>query len=226
MSDQLNRDKLISDFAVKDYYTGLPNHIRAISKFEGGLKEGREYDVDVMFPQCIMGKGDTWGLDEDTCALLTGLVKSVKPRVILETGTNKGRSTRAICEGLKSNGEGHIWTVDWDDMGLLRDGAIREDEMEYVTQVIGKTPDIYKEEPLCSLNGIEMAFLDGDHSYEGIKGDIEFVELHRAPICLVLVDNALDTAFMGINKFMVEYDKFRHFPLPTMSGLELIMMDR
>ena len=44
--------------------------------------------------------------------LIYALVCIEKPEVCVETGTYHGHGTRAIMEGLESNGKGHLWTVE------------------------------------------------------------------------------------------------------------------
>ena len=46
--------------------------------------------------------------------LIYALVCIEKPEVCVETGTYHGHGTRAIMEGLESNGKGHLWTVEND----------------------------------------------------------------------------------------------------------------
>ena len=46
--------------------------------------------IDYMWPNKFEGQASVWGVDEEFAACLTGMVLALKPKVILETGTNKG----------------------------------------------------------------------------------------------------------------------------------------
>ena len=177
-----------------------------------------------MFPNSLEGSLDMASVDEDFATLLQGFVMALKPRVILETGTHKGRSTRAICEGLKENGQGHIHTVDMVDYGVMASGAIRDDEKEYVTQVVGRTPDVFSEEPLKDLMGIDFAFIDGDHTRQGLIEDLQYVDAHRDNECLVLVDNARDNDWPDVEEFFSDYRDYPNFLLLTCVGTQIIQM--
>jgi hypothetical protein len=185
---------------------------------------GKLYTVDAMFPRVLEGAMDLNSVDEGTAALLKGFVMALRPNIILETGTHKGRSTRAMAEGLAFNGEGMLYTVDKDDYGLLESGAIRDHERPYVTQIIAPTPDAYTGEPLISLMGIDFAFIDGDHTREGLMEDLVYVDAHRAEECFVVVDNAKDVGWPDIEAYFSEYHTYVHFLLPTCTGLQIIHM--
>jgi len=189
-----------------------------------GSTNGQLFEVDILFPKVLEGTVDTWGIDEGMAHLLTGLVRALKPQIVFETGTHRGRSTRAIAEGLVANKFGHLWTVDPKDYGLMSSGAIREEEKEFVTQVIGSTPDVFGEEPLIDLQGIEMAFLDGAHDGEGLSRDLEYVDAHRADECLVFVDNARDGGWPEIERLFDAYETYPHLSFPTLSGTEIVQM--
>ncbi len=51
--------------------------------------------------------------------MLTGMGEALKPNTVLETGTNKGRSTRAIAQGLVANNKGLMFTVDMLDHDII-----------------------------------------------------------------------------------------------------------
>jgi predicted O-methyltransferase YrrM len=191
----------------------------------GGRKgAGSMFDVDVLFPQVLEGEVDTWGIDEAMAELLTGFVLALKPKMLLETGTHKGRSTKAIAEGMVKNDLGHLWTVDKKNYGLMSYGAIDDVQEPFVTQVVGETPEVYGIEPFLSLQGIDFAFIDGDHTREGLIEDLRYVDAHRADECLVLVDNARDEGWPEIMEYFNSYTDYPHFAMPTMCGTEIIYM--
>lgn len=199
----------------------------------------KAYAVDALFPKVIAGHTDTASIDEGSADLLYGLVRGLMPAVVLETGTHKGRSTRAIATALRDNAEitviphsytaylqwrGHVFTVDAEDHTIIASGAIPEDAATYVTPIVGWTPDVFEQAPLKDLKGIEFAFLDGDHTPEGLLGELEYVDTHRAPECLVAIDNSRDHGWPAIQQTMERYIKYPRISLGTCTGLDLIWM--
>jgi hypothetical protein len=200
--------------------------------------DGRAFATDPLFPAVLSGRADMSGLDEHSAELLYGLIRGIQPLVVLETGTHKGRSTRAIATALQANAEveiqphcftmsftpGHLYTVDAEDHGIFASGAIPPDAQKYVTPIIGWTPDVFQQDPLGTLEGIDFAFLDGDHTAEGLEAELEYVDLHRAAECWVAVDNSRDSAWPGIARTLFGYTKYPRVSLPTVTGMDLIHM--
>jgi predicted O-methyltransferase YrrM len=166
-----------------------------------------------------------WGTDEGAAHMLTGLVRALQPAVVLEIGTNWGRGTRALAEGISYYKKGHLWTVDMIDYEIHSSGALLEEQKEYVTQVVGKTPNVYFDDTsMIDMKGIDFAFLDGEHTAKGIEEDLAYVESHRSTECLVVVDNARDSQWPESAELFESYSKYPHINLPTMCGMELIWM--
>ncbi len=193
--------------------------------------------VDSLFPMAVVGQPNVTATDESACAALSGLVRAIQPKVVLETGTHRGRSTKAIVSALLANtcvwlmeqtfqaainAPGHCWTVDhypFVDLDVVCTPA----ERPYVTQVLGVTPAIYAEAPLCDLQGIDFAYLDGDHTAVGLQADLDFVSAHRAPECWVVVDNTRDPGFPGVARVMAAVP-WPRISLPTACGTDVLWM--
>lgn len=203
------------------------------------VRPQRVYPVDTLFPQSISGLTDTAGVDEATADLLYGLIRGLQPAVVLETGTHKGRSSRAIVTALRDNAEirvleqaytayapikGHLYTVDAEDFRIVDTGAIPPEATPYLTIITGWTPDVFDAEPLKDLQGIEFAFLDGDHTPEGLAAELEYVDTHRAPECWVAVDNSRDGGWPKLREYLRDYFKYPRISLGTCTGLDLIWM--
>jgi hypothetical protein len=207
------------------------------SRGNGG-RDGRVFVSDVLFPARLEGKVDTACIDEGSADLLYGLVRAMQPLVCLETGTHKGRSTRAIAAALFANSRtviapltytthftpGVVYTVDADDHRILTSGAIPEAHRDLVRVVTGWTPDVFTQEPLASLTGIEFAFLDGDHTAEGLDAELTYVDQHRAPECWVAIDNSRDDGWPQVRRLLASYKKYPRLSLSTCTGLDLIHM--
>lgn len=206
--------------------------------FRQDARGARHFAVDTLFPAQLAGAVDMSGVDEGTADLLYGLVRALSPAIVLETGTHKGRSTRALATALRDNAivpmmpmslsavftPGHLWTVDAEDHAIVADGAIPPDAVSYVTPIIGWTPDVFTQTPLAELQGIEFAFLDGDHTAEGLDAELAYVDGHRAAECWVVIDNSRDAAWPGIARTLQAYTKYPRVSLATCTGLDLIWM--
>lgn len=182
------------------------------------------YRCRVTFPNELNTNVQFNSIDEDSANLLTALVRAFRPRVLLETGTHKGRSTRAIAEGIVSNGFGHLWTLDRTDHNIKTSGALIGKQAEVVTPCFGSSPEALNEDPLKDLKDIEFAFLDSVHSKEGVLEELKWLESHCAEECLVVVDNARDSGWPGIMDLFKDYSVHQHINIPTMTGFELIQM--
>lgn len=210
----------------------LIQHIKHGEEVETSLIVGRigtsnkekMWPVDVLFPQKLKGEVDVASVDEGFALFLEGLVRAIQPQVVLETGTHKGRSVRAIAKALQDNGSGHVYTIDMDDYGLRISGAIEGLE-DRVTQIVGKTPDIFGCQLLSKLQGIDFAYIDGDHTYEGLLADLNYVEEHCVDGCIVVVDNSLDEMWHGVRKCLDDY-KFKGVVLPTMCGADILKIKK
>lgn len=212
-------------------------HLTARGRADGTA--GGYWLVDTCFPTTLRGNIDVSGVDEGAADALYGLVRLLAPKVVLETGTNKGRSTRAIASALHANAEwafvplsysaklapGHVYTVDLHDYGVLTSGALLPRTESYVTQLIGRTPDILTVPPLDTLTGIDFAFLDGDHTAEGLDAEITYVDLHRAEECWVVVDNSRDPGWPDVAQTLRAWDqKYPRVSFGSCTGLDVIWM--
>jgi len=211
-------------------------HILLRNPVGGAGRPERVFAVDSLFPRRLTGRVDTASIDEGSADLLYGLVRGLQPRVVLETGTHKGRSTRALVTALWANARqpiaplsftwhgplGHVYTVDAEDYGILTSGAIAPEMAEVVTPIIGFTPDVFTRPPLDTLTGIDFAFLDGDHSADGLDQDLHYLEAHRAPECWVAIDNSRDGGWPGVRQTLDAWRKYPQLSLSTCSGLDLL----
>jgi hypothetical protein len=217
----------------------VQRHLVLRTPAEAG-RDHQHFAVDTLFPKAVVGHTDTASIDEGTADLLYGLVRGVQPQVVLETGTHKGRSTRALATALRDNAEiemmahsytgylptkGHLYTIDVEDHHIFESGALPDTAKPYVTHLIGWTPDLFTTNPyLKDLAGINFAFLDGDHTPEGLAAELAYVDAHRAPECWVAVDNSRDGGWPKIRAFLAGYTTYPRISLATCTGLDLIWM--
>ena len=173
--------------------------------------------TDLTFPDRMRFAVNLWACDEQTAGFICWLVRTWKPLVCFETGTNKGRSTKAIADSLELNGKGHITTVDVANHGV-------QDRLPRTTFIQGHLPEGLKMEPLASLSDIDFAFLDGPHYENEVLQELEFVKARKAKRgCYVLFDDAGNGSWPGVCKAVKELPGA--FILPTPHGLGIVHLD-
>ncbi|MSP19578.1 MAG: class I SAM-dependent methyltransferase [Bdellovibrionales bacterium] len=166
--------------------------------------------------------------------LLYGLGRSLRPKVCVEIGSARGLSACLIGQALKENGSGKLYAIDpheptgWNDGNSVDSYSLMIANLErfgissYVEIVrdystnIGKTWD--KE--------IDLLFIDGDHSYEGVKADWEVFSPHVSKFGIVVFhdttwdfhrDSKWFRSDMGVPKFVEEL---------RVSGYQVITIDQ
>lgn len=132
-------------------------------------------------------------------AYLFGLVRRLKPRKVIEIGRYKGGSTLTIAAAM--NGQGEFWSIDLGEKEarLHQRGTNRtfDDEIRdicarfglSVTLLVGDSRTIEVE-----TGEVDLVFIDGDHSYEGVKNDFERFGRRVKVGGAVLFDDACDEA--------------------------------
>jgi predicted O-methyltransferase YrrM len=105
----------------------------------------------------------------------------MKPNVCVEIGSARGKSACYIGMALKENGTGKLYAIDphtqtsWNDsdsvntFDVMQSNLLRCGVKEQVTIVRSNSADALRN----WHEEIDLIFIDGDHSYEGVKADWE-----------------------------------------------------
>ena len=150
---------------------------------------------------------DSWnktGIMDFSCsALLFQLVRTLKPRVVVETGVANGASSTFILWAMEANGVGALYSIDWSESGELsfvpdgkKIGWMVPGELRKRWHLqIGRSEE--KLEPLLKQIGTIDIFLhDSDHSYETMMYEYKAAWPYLAKDGLLLSDDAkMNTAF-------------------------------
>lgn len=117
----------------------------------------------------------------DSAWLLYGFVRSLRPQISVEIGSARGKSTCFIGMALKENGVGKLFAIDphcrtaWNDKdGVdtypLIVGNLRSLGLEDYVKIIREKSEVAARK---WVSQIDLLFIDGDHSYDGVKHDWE-----------------------------------------------------
>jgi prolipoprotein diacylglyceryl transferase len=101
---------------------------------------------------------DSMSAEVEVLDFLKALVITLKPELVVETGTFSGLSTLRIAEGLKQNGAGHVLTCEWDKK------VYEAAKKRFAESGLGKWIDARNESSLeMNIAGrIDMLFCDSD----------------------------------------------------------------
>jgi predicted O-methyltransferase YrrM len=117
--------------------------------------------------------------------LLFGLCRAMQPETVVEIGTARGYSTYALALACQQNGRGKVYGIDPHEPNRWTDGGpdLAHDNYEFLLAHLKE----YELAPTwCEVirarsletsqwwdKPIDLLFIDGDHTYEGVKGDFE-----------------------------------------------------
>lgn len=126
--------------------------------------------------------------------LYYGLVRTLRPRHVLVIGSGFGFSVVCLGLGLKDNGTGQLTFVDpsysllkngplqtvggqsqWDDPDKTRARFVRFGLESVVTHHRLTSEDFFNTYPASGLPAIDLAFVDGNHSFSHVQHDFQAV---------------------------------------------------
>jgi predicted O-methyltransferase YrrM len=167
----------------------------------------------------------------DSAYLLYGLARALKPQVAVEIGSARGRSACYVGRALKENGSGRLFAIDphthtnWND----ENSVATLDEMKRNLKSLGIEKqveiirDVSERAAARWMIPIDMLFIDGDHSYEGVKRDWELFSPFVVPFGVVVFHDTLwelrpdptyARADMGVPAFVEEL-RLAGYPVTT-----------
>lgn len=177
----------------------------------------------------------------DSSWLLYGLARSLRPKVCVEIGSARGKSACTIGLALRRNGGGRLYAIDphsstnWNDtdsvdsLTILNAHLRKAGVTEYV-EVVRKTS---AEAAVGWKEPIDLIFIDGDHSYEGVKKDWDLFVPHVSEFGVVVFhdtiwdlrpDPELSRTDMGVPRFVDEL-RAQGYPVITIDqnfGVSLV----
>ncbi len=210
----------------------IPGLIRRVGRALGLRRPSRYLRVPVVQFQSGLGDG-SW--------LLHGLARAMAPRVCVEIGSARGLSACYIGLALKHTGRGRLYAIDphtataWNDADSVDTLAVMERNLrifgvrDYVTIVRTRSDAAAAKwsEP------IDLLFIDGDHSYEGVKRDWALFSPHVRSMGVVVFHDTMwalagESGWrrddMGVPRFVDELrrDGFPVVTLDSHHGISIV----
>jgi predicted O-methyltransferase YrrM len=187
-------------------------------------------------------RADTFGSGLGESAwLLYGLARSLKPRVCVEIGSAQGKSACYIGAALRENGFGKLYAIDphtvtdWNDADAVDSYRIITHNIKRIG--VGDHVEIVRESSAEVAKRwdrpIDLLFIDGDHSYDGVRHDWEAfsgfltefgVTIFHDTIWDIAPDPRWNRPDMGVPRF-VEDLRQQGYPVVTINqdfGVSLV----
>lgn len=115
--------------------------------------------------------GNQMAVELEVGELLAGIVRAMKPKIIIETGTYKGFSTLMIASALKRNERGHLYTIDLNDWKVLEE--CRKFELDSFVTFIQGDSRLAIRELIAKIDNVDFLWLDADHTKKSILEELE-----------------------------------------------------
>ncbi len=155
-------------------------------------------------------------IDDASASLLYSIVRLIRPEIAIEIGTAEGNSCLAIGQALEDNKRGILYTMDPLDRELVKIAIKKSKLNRRINYIVDYSTNIL---PKLNLPKIDFAFIDGDHSYEGVLKDFELItDLIPKGGVIAYHDTILFDGPKKVVKHMADSGKYEVVTLPTLSG--------
>jgi predicted O-methyltransferase YrrM len=179
-----------------------------------------------------------------------GLVRTLRPRHVIVVGSGYGFSVVCLALGLKDNGRGRLSFVDpsyslakngplktvggtsqWDDAGRVKSHFARFGVEDLVTHYRETSAEFFARFHERELAPIDVAFIDGNHSYADVRHDFAAaVAQSRANSYVLLHDTNIYVRELvrhaGVKRWLRvvgrDHEHFEVIDFPFSSGVAMV----
>lgn len=147
--------------------------------------------------------------------LLYWLIRNLKPKNVVETGTHKGLTTCYIAAALKDNGIGHITTCDPTEQWHQRGNFAKFPElMDIITFKAVRGDQLEVEQP------VDFFFCDGYHGIQDVLEEIDHFFPKLSKSCVVVFHDCWYGNTDGVNE-AIEARGLKTIWLPTKNAIRI-----
>jgi predicted O-methyltransferase YrrM len=169
------------------------------------------------------------GVKKDEAKALFKIASNVTG-IAVEIGSYIGRSSSIIASGLKEKGTGKLFAIDpWESrkghnfssgirskMSLFIDNVTKAGCIDYITPVMQDSYEVLKRRKPKEIfeQPIEFLFVDGNHKYEGVRKDLEWIPLVKRGGIVAFHDYGrpdIPAPTQVINEYLKEYPNVLKF---------------
>jgi len=161
------------------------------------------------FPMTVSLRGE-FELPTTEHVYLGCLVEYLKPATLFEIGTNRGRTTRLLAE--RSGPQARVYTLELPPQRMLDARCFPEARPELIGEkfrhqpIASKIVQLYGDSRTFDFSpydgAIDFAFIDGDHTYEGVKRDTENVLRMVPPGGVIIWDDYHPESSIGVTQYL------------------------
>ena len=171
-------------------------------------------------------RGEIWASEREVGHALYVLCRLIQPKNVFEIGCHHGASSICIASALKNNGTGQLYSIDInaDSIAVAKKNVEKSGLLSQVTFLHGKSasPEVTSSLPKASL-----IFIDGDHTYDGVRNDfLVYRGLLKDSGIMVFHDSV---KYLGIRQFLSEVaieGEYDIFTIATSDGDGMSMLKR
>lgn len=148
--------------------------------------------------------------------IIYSLIRAIKPKVCVETGTHKGKTSLYMAQALYDNKQGHLWTAEPNE--LFAGEAVRyfsryPELKEFITFQKIKGEDM-------KVKDIDFAFIDSFHEKEVVAGEIKALFPQLSKHAIVIFHDCGITKEERVNQAIKEA-KLKTVWIPTQNRIRI-----
>lgn len=154
------------------------------------------------------------------------LCRLTLPLNVIEIGCYNGATSICIAAALKKNGEGQLHCIDISagSIAFAKENVQRAGLVDQVRFICGNS---ISSEVVSGLPSASLIFVDGDHTYEGVRGDFEVYQDKLAHFGILAFHDSIK--HMEVRKFLAEVaeeEEYDIFTLATSDGDGMSLLRR